>query len=169
MTIYDVLIELSKVHCRFKGKHTGYADLLKFDLAKKTVSNGNTIIIKDGKVVIDEIKLTDGREFTGLQNMELIHSDSDFYEELESLYEQYYASVPNQYSQFSRNNFIAKDLDHLSMRELVNGLSRVEAQYRLEAFVLLSAINGEIPWENEKHFFWQSKQNKNLIFYREWR
>lgn len=168
MTIYEVLVELAANHCKFKGKHTGYADLLKFDLTNKTVSNGNTVIIKNGEVVVDEIKLTDGREYAGLANMELIHKCEDFYEELETLYEQYYTSVPNKQTQFSRNNFHAKDVDNLSMKELIRGLPRVEAQYRLEAFVLLHALSTDIPWQHEEHFYWQSSKNKNLIIYKEW-
>ena len=168
MTLYEVIIELSKHHCRFKGKHTGYADLLKFDLKNKTISNGNIVIIKNGKVMIDELCLTDGREYKNLQSLELIHTSDDFYKELESIYEQYYSSVPNQKSQFSRNNFVAKDLDNLSLQEMINGIPRIEAQYRLEAFVLLQAILNQIPWENEHHFYWQSKQNPKLIIYKEW-
>ena len=168
MTIYEVLIDLSKAHCKFKGKHTGYADLLRFDLKNKTVSNGNTVIIKNGKVVLDELKLTDGREYTGLSNMELIHKTDDFYEELEAIYEQYYSSVPSQNAQFSKTNFVAKDLDNLSLRELVNGISRIEAQYRLEAFVLLKAMTNQISWANERNFYWQSSKNKKLIIYKEW-
>ena len=168
MTIYEILIELSHNHCKFKGKNTGYADLLKFDLKNKTISNGNTVIIKNGKVIVDEIKLTDGREYVGLADMELIHKCDDFYGELESLYEQYYSSVPNKHTQFSRNNFYAKDVDNLSMRELVRGLPRIEAQYRLEAFVLLHALSSNIQWECEEHFYWQSNKNKNLIIYKEW-
>lgn len=168
MTLYEVLIELSKVHCRFKGKRTGYADLLKFDLKNKTISNGNTVIIKNGKVIVDSLKLTDGREYTGLKDMEFIHKTDDFYEELEAIYEQYYSSVPSQNVQFSKNNFVAKDLDNLSLRELVNGMPRIEAQYRLEAFVLLQAMLNQIPWEDEHHFYWQSTKNKKLIIYKEW-
>lgn len=168
MTLYEVLIELSKSHCRFKGKHTGYADLLRFDLKNKTVSNGNTVIIKNGKVVIDELKLTDGREYTDLLSMKLIHKSDDFYEELEAIYEQYYASIPNQGAQFSKNNFIAKYLDHLSLREMVNGIPRIEAQYMLEAFVLLQTLIQDIPWSDERHFYWQGKRNNKLIIYKEW-
>lgn len=168
MTLYEVLVDLSKTHCRFKGKHTGYADLLKFDLKNKTISNGNTVIVKDGKVVLDELKLTDGREYTGLQKMELIHKADNFYQELEAIYEQYYSSIPSQGSQFSRNNFVAKGVDELSLRELVNGMPRIEAQYRLEAFVLLQAITGQIPWSDERHFYWQSANNNKLIIYKEW-
>lgn len=168
MTLYDVLVELSQAHCRFKGKHTGYADLLRFDLKNKTVSNGNTVIIKNGKVVLDELKLTDGREYTGLLDIELIHKSDNFYEELENIYEQYYTSVPSQGTQFSKTNFIAKELDSLSLQELINGVSRIEAQYKLEAFVLLQAMMGQIPWANERHFYWQSAKNKKLIIYKEW-
>lgn len=168
MTIYEVLIDLSKAHCKFKGKHTGYADLLRFDLKNKTVSNGKTIIIKNGKVVLDELKLTDGREYTGLLDMELIHTSDNFYEELEVIYEQYYSSVPSQNAQFSKTNFVAKELDSLSLRELVNGMSRIEAQYRLEAFVMLQAIANQISWADERHFYWQSSKNKKLIIYKEW-
>lgn len=169
MTLYEVLVELSKSHCKFKGKHTGYADLLRFDLKSKTISNGNIAIIKNGKVVIDELKLTDGREYTGIKSMELIHKPDDFYEELESIYEQYYSSIPNQNTQFSKNNFVAKDVDHLSLREMIDGIPRIEAQYRLEAFVLLQALSGHIPWHNERHFYWQSNKNKQLVIYNEWR
>ena len=169
MTVYDVLVELSKSHCRFKGKRTGYADLLKFDLKNKTVSNGNIVIIKNGKVVLDELKLSDGREYTGLKSMELIHKSDDFYEELETIYEQYYSSVPSQNTQFSKNNFVAKDINHLSLHEMIDGIPRIEAQYRLEAFVLLNAACGQIPWANEHHFYWQSNNNKQLIIYSEWR
>ena len=114
------------------------------------------------------MKLTDGREYTGLQSMELIHKAENFYDELETIYAQYYSSIPSKCTQFSRNNFVAKDLDHLSLSELVNGIPRVEAQYKLEAFVLLQAMAGQIPWENAQHFYWQSAKNRKLVVYKEW-
>ena len=109
-TIYDVLIDLSKEHRRFKrvGKRKGgYTDLLKFDLDSRTISNGNVVIMKEGEVVVDEVKTSDGRIYP-LKDKPLIELDEqkDTYDTLEELYHQYKYSVPNRNNKFRDEKYI---------------------------------------------------------------
>lgn len=177
-SLYQVLVELSESHCKFKSKgkkRGGYADLLRFDLNNRTISNGNTAIMKNGKVNMPKIELTNGKTYD-LEGIELLHK-SDYinyaqsnnpYEIVEDLYEQYKTSIPSEHSQFSRCNFKALRADDLSMKQLINGIPRIKAQYMLEGFILLASTKRLINWNNEKHFFWQSDKHKELIIYKEW-
>jgi len=179
-SLYQILIELSDSHCRFKKKNKrgGYADLLRFDLDSKTIRNNKTILMKNGKVTLSKIELADGREYdltdvcffdkydyTLLTN---IGGSKDSYSIIEGLYANYKNSVPSKHSQYSRLNFKALKVDDLSMEQLLKNMSRIKAQYMLEGYILLASIEGAIVWKNDSHFFWQSSKDKDLILFKEW-
>lgn len=173
-SLYAILIELSESHCKFTGKKGGYADLLRFNLDDKTISNGNTVVMKNGKLMLDKITLTDGREYN-LKGVELISKEEVFngeestpYERIDELFEIYKHSVPSAHSQFSRQNFKALKADELTMEQLINNMPRIKAQYMLEAYILLASLAGYITWAEDRHWFSQSKKNKELILYKSW-
>lgn len=172
MTIYEIICEMGKAHCRIAMKNGGYSDLMRFNLTKQTVKNGNFYLIKNGEVAIDEVKLADGQVFGGLKDMELIEPQENFKERLEELYAEYYNSRPNRRCNYSKSNFVAKHETELSFDEMVNSKDRLEAMYALEAYVLLSVMSGvdvanELEME-DKHYYWKSKELPSLVMFRDW-
>lgn len=169
-TVYDVLIELSKIHKNIRmldGHSGGATDKFKFDLDKKSVSNGVISIIGYGELLMDYIELSDGTVFK-VAGIPLIDDTEDFYAKVEKLYNQYKYSVPTKLDNSCRGNFMALHSDDLSFRQLHENMNRTQARYELEAYVLLMALAGKIEWSNDKHFYWQSKNDRTLILFRDW-
>lgn len=92
-------------------------------------------------------------------------------EHIEELFDEYYFSNSCERSDMKSTYFIALDNEEISMEEAVCGESRFIAQAKLEGYVL-GLILSNCPWSeiayNEKDFVWQSKNNKNLIVWKEW-
>ena len=171
-SLYDVLIALSESHCRFKStskSKRGYADLLTFDLDNKTIRNGGVVIMENGKVTMDTIELTNGETYD-IKDLKLLDESlkDNPYEIIESLYKDYKYSLPSAHSQFSRNKFKCLRADELTLEQLINGRPRIKTQYKLEAYILLASVLGWVPWENCKHFYWSSENDRDLILYKDW-
>lgn len=166
MNLHDVLMEMSKEHVKIKMD--GYADLLYFNLKTKTIKNGKTILVENGKIIPQEIKLTDGRVLQLDDDLGL--TKEDFYSGVESRFKKYYYSMPSKHERFVRPNFMAKNLEKMSYEELTNASvnDRDAARYELEWFVMANAIAGNIPWK-EGNWFWKSDNLPKLIIYKEWR
>ena len=165
MNLHEVLQEMCKEH--IKIKKGGYADLLYFNLKTKTIKNGNTVLVENGKIIPQIINLTDGRELVLEDDWGEVNED--FYQGVEIRYEKYYYSTPSKVDKFVRTNFIAKNLEKMSFEELMSSASsnRNIARYELEWFVMANAIKGNIPWV-KGNWFWQSKKMPKLIIYKEW-
>lgn len=160
MTFFDVLRELSNVHIRMNGK--GYSDLIHFDLKNKRISNGNIVLYENGKVIPQVIKLHDySIELTEDMTPEMKDGS---WEAVEALYGAYKNSVPEQSDEYARCNFVAKGLDELTHSEFVSGGKRQHARVNLEAYIMFHRL----PWENEKFHYWQSKNDKSLVVFKEW-
>ena len=48
---------------------------------------------------------------------------------------------------------------------MMKGEKRQLARIKLETFVMFN----KFPWENEKHHYWQSKNDADLVLFKEWR
>lgn len=97
--------------------------------------------------------------------------ECDVRERLEELFENYYFSVPSERSELKTTYFHHIDDNELEIEDLVCGESRFLAQAKLEGYVLgliLSKCSWSVIADEEKHFFWRSKKNKNLIMWKEW-
>lgn len=160
MTLNDVLRELSMVHIKMNGK--GYSDLINFDFLRKRISNGETVLYENGKVIPQKINLC-GYHIELTEDMEIVSEEGSF-EKLEELYKAFKYSVPEPYSEYARNNFIAVDIDALTKEQFESGGKRQTARVALESYVMFSKWN----WGNEKHYYWQSPTEKSLILYRDW-
>ena len=165
MNLYEVLMEMGKSHVKIKK--SGFADLLFFNLKTKTIKNGKTILAENGVIIPQTIRLSDGRILELENDWGL--DKTDFYQGLEERYEKYYLSVPSKADRFVRANFIAKNYDKMTFKEIMNPSSnnRNLARYELEWFVMANAVKGNIPW-NEEHWYWQSKEFPRLIIYKEY-
>lgn len=174
MSIYKTIIGLTEQYSKFE--EGGYSDLLTFNLDKKTIKNGKTILIKEGVISEEEIILRNGVKFT--LNEPLIQSDDlrdlgiedclkNPYLVVEKLYQNYKYSVPSEHSQFSRQNFYAVKSDELSFKQLLNNMPRIKAQYMLETYIMFASIMKCFLWENDKHFF-RIMNDNDLILYKSW-
>ena len=97
--------------------------------------------------------------------MEIFTQVDNPYEELERRYENFRYSVPNRYSEYTKDNFEALDVNDIPQEYFNRMYPRQLARVELEAFVMFQ----NFPWENERHHYWQSTQDKSLIIYKEWR
>ena len=146
MTLYDVLIKLAANGC----------DKIKIDLAAKTLMVGKQIIIKDGELIQYKIKVGDDKyEWKSLLTLEQC-------EELDKLYSQYKYSVPSERDN-GRHYFRALSANELSDAQLVYGMNRLEARVRLEAYILLAAIEKLISWTDPSKFYYQGKDKDFII------
>lgn len=139
MTLYEKLVDTA---------HNG--GFYKIDLNKKYLRIGYEDYIVEGE---------------NLKNESLIEFDGNAYEEIERLYIQFKRSVP-EYK--CRSFFKADDVCELNMYELSFNINRHLAKAMLEGFVLLASLDGKIVWEDDKHWFWQSQVDKDLVILKKW-
>ena len=165
MNLHEVLTEMCQEH--IKIKKGGYADLLYFNLKTKTIKNGNTVLVENGVIIPQTIKLSNGNQLVLEDDWGL--SKEDFYIGMEDRYRRYYYSTPNKVDNFTRPNFLAKNFEKMSFAELMSSASstRNQARYELEWFMMANAVQGNIPWNND-NWFWQSRELPRLIIYKEW-
>lgn len=166
MNLYEVLMEMSKRHQRIKSG--GYSDLLYFDHKTKIIKNGKTVLVDKGKIIPQTIKLTD-MELELVDDWGFVQvAQEDFYEGMEMRFIQYYKSLPTQHERFVRCIFPTKTINkYCSYEEMMNANSnRAKCRYELEWFFMASSVNGNIKWQNDKHWFWKSPNSK-LIIYKE--
>lgn len=92
-------------------------------------------------------------------------------EMVEFLFENYFYSYPSTKGCKKKSFFIAQEFEKLTDKQLATGEDRVVAQVKLEAYILGLILLG-CPFSafdtDEKHWFWQSSNNKKLIIQREW-
>lgn len=92
-------------------------------------------------------------------------------EMVEFLFENYFYSYPSTKGCKKKSFFIAQKFEKLTNKQLATGEDRVVAQVKLEAYILGLILLG-CPFSafdtDEKHWFWQSPNNKKLIIQREW-
>lgn len=94
----------------------------------------------------------------------------EFFAEVEELYRRYKHSVPSERSESrSRRYFKALSERELSDEDMLYGWRRDTAQLMLELYFLCQILNG-FTWNPETmgHWFWQSKNDKDLVILREW-
>ena len=94
----------------------------------------------------------------------------EFFAEVEELYRRYKHSVPSERSESrSRRYFKALSERELSDEDMLYGWRRDTAQLMLELYFLCQILNG-FTWNSETmgHWFWQSKNDKDLVILREW-
>lgn len=88
-------------------------------------------------------------------------------EHLEALYKQYKYSVPD--GQTHRHNYFkALPAKTLSLNSLANGCNRQLAKEQLELTLLIGILNKSLTWQNQQHWFWQSKADSDFVLLREW-
>ena len=133
------------------------------DGAKFRVDFAERSLKIDGKYIIK------GGEFEGELGVSLATVD-DFLYTVERLYTFYKNSVPSERSESkSRQYFRALPERELSDEDMLYGKRRDPAQIELELYILCQMLLG-FEWDARKmgKWFWQSKEDKDLIMLRQW-
>ena len=121
------------------------------DLNTMTVKDNRKIIIKNGQPVGD-YKIKD---------------EEISIEQIEDLYIAFKYSIPSPKER--KSCFKALSKDEMTMKQLVTGESRTKAREALEMTLVTGILNGSLKWPgNEKHWFWQSKKDKDLVLLKRW-
>ncbi len=120
----------------------------------------------NGKKLIDHGSVVSGEQLTG-QHIEL----GEVLRNIERLYSVYKHSIPSEQTECKRKKYFQALPEHeLSAEDMLYGTARLLAQFILEYYVLELIITGELRWDEDimGKWFWQSKQDKDLILLREW-
>ena len=85
---------------------------------------------------------------------------------VEKLYELYKRSVPDKEMKYTYFKALSKE--ELTDYDLVFGLERYVIKSILEGYVCLAIASGILKWEDETKWFWQSKNDPDLIVLKKW-
>ena len=97
-------------------------------------------------------------------------SEEEFFSKVEELYRRYKHSIPSERSESTpRRYFMALPERELSDDDMLYGERRDKSQIELELFILCQLLGG-FNWNPEKfgRWFWQSKEDKELVILRQW-
>ena len=97
-------------------------------------------------------------------------TEAEFLSRVEELFHAYKHSIPSERSESrSRRYFTALSERELSDEDMLYGQRRDRAQAELELYVLCQILSG-LKWNPETmgRWFWQSKQDKDLVILRQW-
>ena len=97
------------------------------------------------------------------------YPSSQFIRHLEYLYQVYKHSMPSERSESKRKRYFKALAEHeLDDSDMMYGVCRDMAQAELEGFVLGAMLEG-LSWdESWGKWFWQSKNDPDLVLLREW-
>lgn len=97
-------------------------------------------------------------------------SEEKFFIHVEELYHAYKHSIPSERSESrSKRYFRALPEQELSDEAMLYGQRRDRAQAELELYILCQVLHG-LKWNPETmgRWFWQSKEDKDLVILRQW-
>lgn len=146
MTIYEEL--LSRVE---------QGEKFKINFEQRSMKVGKDWLIKKGECET-------GRILYGLRPI-LIS------ELIENLYKSYKYSCPSERSDSKRKGYFkALSVDELTDEQMIYSESRELMQAQLEGFVLCAILMNHLKWDDltEEKWFWQSKNDKDLIILKQW-
>lgn len=141
--------------------------------AQEKVHNGSTFRINLEKrdLVIDGKYIIKDGKYEGELGYDTKFPVNALLAMIEEYYWQYLHSVPSARSEAKyRRYFRALPEHELSEYDMLYGESRELAQLRLELFVLIVILNGDLKWDEfaKDYWFWQSKKHPSLIILKQW-
>lgn len=143
---------------------------LLFDKALEAVMNGARFVVDfaSRSLKIDgEYWVKNGETEYGLCIIDT--RPETFLLNLEENYKMYKHSIPSERSEGKRRRYFkALPLHQLSDKDMMYGWRRDVAQAHLELFVLCKLLCG-MKWQEEwGKWFWQSKNDSDLVLLRQW-
>ena len=141
--------------------------------AQEKVHNGSTFrvdlekrsLLVDGKYVVKE-----GRH-EGILGCDTNFPVNDILSTIESYYRQYFHSVPSARNEARRRRYFRALPEHeLSENDMLYGEGRELSQWRLELYILIAILDGNLNWDDfaGDKWFWQSKAHPSLIILKQW-
>lgn len=119
-----------------------------------------------------EFVIADGVYDTERELITYPHDDMDIMLKIiELLYRNYKYSLPSERSDSKRRQYFkALSVDKLTDAQMATSERREVARAKLEGFILCTIVDGLFVWNEEKmgKWFWESKNDKDLIILREW-
>lgn len=94
--------------------------------------------------------------------------ETSVFEHIEELYHGYKYSTPSYVSSEMKSYFTALSQDELNEYYFLTGEQRHVAQVKLEAYIALAKVLGLIKWTDSTSWFWQSKNEPDLVLLRKW-
>lgn len=153
-TVFEILINQAKRG----GQYT-------IDLKNHNLKIGDKIYVENGKNKSSCLFcLKDDLKDYGIDNLR----ESDLWGlVIPSLYYQFAHSKP---TRKDRHKYAFKCIpyEELSMVDLVYGKTRHEMKAVLEGAILLLSCAGSLQWQDEKNWFWQCEDCKDLVVLKDW-
>jgi hypothetical protein len=89
---------------------------------------------------------------------------------IEQRYKAYKHSVPSERSESHRRYYFKALLEkELSDEDMMYGERREVARCKLELYILIQLLRGNLAWENRwGTWFWRSENDRDLIILRDW-
>lgn len=154
-TIYNLLIK----QARNGGKYH-------IDLKRHCLSIGDKTYIENGKTTTN-LLLYSRKDLNDYGIDDFVESDL-WNVVIPCIYYQFAHSNPGFKKDRHKYHFKVLEKDDLSMVDLVFGKTRHEMKAVLEGLILCLSCGGLLKWQNDKHWFWQCLECKDLIIYKDW-
>ena len=142
----------------------------KVDLINKSLWINRKQIIKEGVIVHEQSK---GKNLIEPDDLHDLHCtiglegslNENPWSWIELLYKEFKYSVPKENSN-KRSYFKALSVDELTEAELIFNINRDLGQALLEGYILLASLNDWLKWIHGDYWFYQSKNDENLVVLR---
>ena len=149
MTIYEELIQ-----------RVGAGEAFCIDFEKRNMKIGKNYLVKNGEYNTE-------RALIALDTMDM----ENILHTIVELYSEYKHSLPSERSENNRKKYFkALPMEKIEDSYLFSPIRRDLAQATLEGFILCMILNGNFVWDEEKlgKWFWQSKNDPDLIILKNW-
>lgn len=153
MTLFDYVLQQSE-----QGK------LVKIDLKNGSLKVGNKTLINKCLFNTD---LLAKYNITYVLPIELIDNPK---ENIEKFYKEFSTSIPTKESQKEElyGYFEPLKFKELSIQDMLDSNNRIQAEVKLELYILCCKMINNFKFDDNKHYFWKSKKFNKLIVLREW-
>ena len=141
--------------------------------AQEKVHNGSTFRIDFTKrnLLIDNKYIIKVGKYEGNLGVDTSMPVNSLIENIEEYYMQYRHSVPSARSESKYRKYFRALPEHkLNEQDMLYGENREIAQLRLELYILISTINGDLVWDEiaKDKWFWQSPTQPSLVILKQW-
>lgn len=141
--------------------------------AQEKVYNGSTFRIDFTKrnLLIDNKYIIKAGKYEGNLGVDTSMPVNSLIENIEEYYMQYRHSVPSARSESKYRKYFRALPEHkLDEQDMLYGENREIAQLRLELYILISIINGDLVWDEfaKDKWFWQSPTQPSLVILKQW-
>lgn len=141
--------------------------------AQEKVHNGSTFridFIKRNLLIDNKYIIKEGK-YEGNLGVDTPMPVNSLIENIEEYYMKYRHSVPSARSESKYRKYFRALPEHkLDEQDMLYGENREIAQLRLELYILISIMNGDLVWDEfaKDKWFWQSPTQPSLVILKQW-